>query len=292
MKPATVKAAGHTAPPPLLPLDAQRQRLRAVAQRLLGSPVEADAAVEETLRWSEGDRPPAGERALTDLARVCLDLLRAREARRVDPWDPWAAPDAREERTAAGPGQRTLLLALDGLTPTERLAFVLHDMFAVPYEEVADVLDRTPAAARRLAARGRRRVRGTEEMPEPDLPRQREAVAAFLAAVRRGDTGVLRTLLDPDVLLRADAAAVRAGVRGAHGAGAVSLAFTGPAARVARPALVDGAAGLVVAPDGAPRLVLGFTVLDGRITAIDALAEEAHLDRIELRLPGEALLHP
>ncbi|WP_449345494.1 sigma factor-like helix-turn-helix DNA-binding protein [Streptomyces narbonensis] len=171
---------------------------------------------------------------------------------------------------------------MEALTPPERLAFVLHDLFDVPYEEIAPVLERTPAAARQLAARARHRVRGTEEMPEPDPARQRETVAAFLAAARDGDSEALLALLDPDVALRADPTAVRAGMRTAHGAGTVALALAGPI-REARQALVDGAAGLVLTRGGRPDTVFAFTVLEGRITSVDVLADEGHLGRLTVR---------
>lgn len=243
---------------------AGRSRLEAVAYRMLGTPDEAGEAVEEALREA-ARRPTAGERPLDTLARICLARLRARETHRTarwDPWDPWDTPAVRPGPGAgpAGPPDPALLTALDTLTPPERIAFVLHDLFDVPHEEVAPVLDRTPAAARQLAARARHRVRGTEEMPEPDPARQRETVAAFLAASRGGDSEALLALLDPDVALRADPTAVRAGMRTAH-----------------------GAAGLVLTRDGRPDTVFAFTVLDGRITSVDVLADEGHLSRLTVR---------
>ncbi|MFI8517809.1 RNA polymerase subunit sigma-70 [Streptomyces sp. NPDC085481] len=235
-----------------------RTRLRAVAYRLLGSYGEADAALREAgLRLSRAD---SDERDRTVVARVCLERLRSREAHSADPPDPWAP------------------------TPAERVASVLHDAFAVPFDEIAPIVERTPAAARQLVVRARRRMQGTEEMPEPDPRRQREVVTAFLAAARGGDLDELLALFDGDVVLRADAEAVRTGTRPAHGARAVARGLAARA-RESRPALVGGAAGLAWAPDGTPRTVFGFTVLEGRITAVDAIADREHLDRLDLRLP-------
>ncbi|MET9377666.1 sigma factor-like helix-turn-helix DNA-binding protein [Streptomyces sp. NPDC002992] len=278
-------------------------RLRAVAYRMLGSFAEADDAVREArLRLSRsgsgsldlGPGDPA-DRPITAVARVCLDLLRSREARRGDPWDPWGAgepgqphrpeqvTDPEERALLADPAGPAMLSALDTLTPAERLAYVLHDLFAVPFEEIAPIVERTPAAARQLAARARRRVQGTEEMPEPDLPRQREVVAAFLTAARSGDVDALLALLDADVVLRTDAEAVRSGAGIAHGALAVAESFAGRG-RSARLALVDGAAGLAWAPAGPPVSVVAFTVIDGRVTALDLLMDPPHLDRLDVQL--------
>ncbi|MEK9524153.1 RNA polymerase subunit sigma-70 [Streptomyces venezuelae] len=271
------------------PFEEHRARLRAVAFRLLGTSEEADAAVEDVRRtWPDRDTPvapgpvPTPYDPVEALARACLDRLRSRESHRErpwDPWDPWASGVPRDPR---GPGEPPPA-ALDGLTPPERLAFVLHDEFSVPYERIGPLLDRTPAAARRLAGRARYRLREAEEMPEWDPPRQRTAVAAFLTAARSGDTAALRALLDPDAALRADATAERTGTAAAHGAAAVAEAV-GPRAGAARKALVDGAAGLAWPAEGAPRLVLVFTVLEDRITAIDALADEDHLARLDLHV--------
>ncbi|MEV4936267.1 sigma factor-like helix-turn-helix DNA-binding protein [Streptomyces zaomyceticus] len=299
----------HTGPAPLF--EEHRPRLRALAYRLLGTSEEADETLEDvrirrTWRAPEdpGGPPTAGpgrsvvpppDDPTSAVARACLDRLRARETHRArpwDPWDPWASggparaggatePDG--PTTADGPEERPLPSALDGLTPPERLAYVLHDEFSVPYEEIAPAVDRTPAATRQLAGRARHRLREAEEMPEPDPSRQREVVAAFLAAARGGDTAALRELLDPEVVLRADTAAVRAGAAAAHGPGAVAEAVVGRAG-TARKALVGGAAGLAWPPEGEPLLVFAFTVLDDRITAIDALSDADHLNRLELRL--------
>ncbi|MET9672009.1 sigma factor-like helix-turn-helix DNA-binding protein [Streptomyces sp. NPDC006482] len=278
-------------------------RLRAVAYRLLGSFTEAEEAVRETARRLAGGGPataPPGR--LTDtLARICLERLRTRETHRSAPWDPWdpwtagAPGEPHRPEQVTDPEQRALLAdapspalltALDALTPSERLAFVLHDLFDIPYEEIAPALERTPVAARQLATRARHRVRGTEEMPEADPARQEEVVAAFLAASRDGDPEALLPLLDPDVALRADTTAVRTGVAAAHGARPVARALAGPT-REARQALLDGAAGLALTREGRPHTVFAFTVLDSLITSVDALADEDHLNRLDVRLRTE-----
>ncbi|MFJ9826601.1 RNA polymerase subunit sigma-70 [Streptomyces sp. NPDC101160] len=227
----------------------------AMAGRLLGSPGEARQAVRM------GATPQ-------DVARTCLDLLRSREARRPvlrDPWDRSLPPGAERD-------------ALDVLTPSERVAFVLHDEFSIPYDDIAPVVERAPAATRRLAARARHRLEGTEEMPAPDPARQREVVLAFRSAARSGDHAALRALLDPDVVLRSDGPATAP----AHGARPVARALA-ERVRATLPALVDGAAGLLrAAPDGRPETAFRFTVLDDRITAVDALSDEEHLARLEL----------
>ncbi|MFE6784014.1 sigma factor-like helix-turn-helix DNA-binding protein [Streptomyces sp. NPDC057680] len=291
---------------PSAPFEELRPRLRAVAYRLLGTSEEADEAVEDVRRTWPARRPPIAPGPVpapydpTDaVARACLDRLRSRETHREhpwDPWDPWASglpnhrgepeddPRSRPEQNhRSGPEPPPPSTALDGLTPPERLAYVLHDEFSVPYERIAPVLERTPAATRQLAGRARYRLREAEEMPEADLPRQRDAVAAFLAAARTGDAAAVRALLDPDAVLRADAAAERTGVTAAHGPGAVAEALARRAG-TARKALVDGAAGLAWPAEGDPVLVFAFTVLEDRITAIDALADADHLGRLRLQL--------
>jgi RNA polymerase sigma-70 factor (ECF subfamily) len=177
-----------------------------------------------------------------------------------------------------------LLVVLDTLAPAERLAFVLHDMFDVPFEEIAPIVGRSPAAARQLASRARRRVRGAEAAPDADHARQRAVVDAFLAAARGGDFQALLAMLDPDVVLRSDQAAVQVGASGElHGAAVVADTFAGRA-RAARPALIDGAAGLVWAPSGVPRVVFGFTIAGGRIVAIDVVADPERLSRLQVAL--------
>ncbi|GGR12466.1 sigma factor-like helix-turn-helix DNA-binding protein [Streptomyces roseolus] len=246
-----------------------RGRLRAMALGLLGSAPEAERAVRTTERalasYGPGPRARRGPGPVPDpgpppeavLARICLGRLRAREARRTDPWDPWAdAPD------------------VPGLTPAERLVLVLHDLHGVPYETLATVLERAPAAVRQIGARARARARGAEEMPAPDPVRLRAAVDAVLTAAREGDTAALRALLDPDAVLRADRGAARGGVRPAHGAPAVARVLA-PRAAAARPVLVDGAPALVAAPDA----VYVFTAPAGPITSIDVLADPPHVSR-------------
>ncbi|MEU7023396.1 sigma factor-like helix-turn-helix DNA-binding protein [Streptomyces sp. NPDC046203] len=258
---------------------ARGPRLLALAHRLLGSPEEAAQAVRAVSRARPAATPAT---APAELTRACLELLRARESLRPVPRDPWdrAWPESRHHH----PGDTDVqdvqddLATLDALTPSERVVFVLHDEFALPYEEIAPIIERTPVATRRLDTRARRRLEGTEKMPEPDPERQRIAVAAFRSAARGGDLAALHALLDPDVVLRSDTGAPPP----AHGARAVARTLA-DRAKAALPASVDGLAGLVrAAPDGTPRTVFAFTVLDDRITAVDALADPAHLSRLRL----------
>jgi RNA polymerase sigma factor (sigma-70 family) len=277
--------------------EAHRSHLRAVAYRMLGSSSEADDAVQEAwLRLSRTDASAVdnlGGWLTTVVARVCLNMLQARTTRREepvgedlpDPVQPDGDDPEQQALQAEGVGL-ALLVVLDTLTPAERLAFVLHDLFAVPFEEIAPILDRSPAAARQLASRARRRLQGAPA-PDTDLARQRAVVDAFLAASREGDFEALVALLHPEVVLRSDQAAVRTGADAeVRGAAAVAATFSGRA-RTARPALVDGAAGAVWAPGGRPRVVFGFTIADGRIVAIDLLADPDHLDRLELTVLGD-----
>jgi RNA polymerase sigma factor (sigma-70 family) len=277
--------------------EAHRSHLRAVAYRMLGSSSEADDAVQEAwLRLSRSDADAVenlGGWLTTVVARVCLNMLQARTTRREepvgqdlpDPVQPDGDDPEQEALLAEGVGL-ALQVVLDTLTPAERLAFVLHDLFAVPFEEIAPILDRSPAAARQLASRARRRLQGAPA-PDTDRARQRAVVDAFLAASREGDFEALVALLHPDVVLRADQAAVRAGAGSeVRGAAAVAGTFSGRA-RTARPALVDGAPGAVWAPGGRPRVGFAFTIADGRIVAIDLLADPERLDGLELTLPGD-----
>jgi RNA polymerase sigma-70 factor (ECF subfamily) len=273
---------------------AHRPRLRAVAYRLVGSLSEADDAVQETwLRLSRAD-PPSGADDLgrwltTVVARVCLDTLRSRAARREEPLgvhlpDPIISlhdtPGPEEEALLAEGVGLALLVVMERLAPAERLALVLHDTFAVPFDQIAAILGRSPAAARQLASRARRRVRGSATLPDADLVRQRKVVDAFLAAARDGDFDALVALLDPEVVVRADWGRVPAGasrmVRGARAVAEQALSFS-RFARFARPALVNGAAGIVAAPGGPPMAVLGFTVRHDSIVEIDILADPARL---------------
>ncbi len=276
-----------------------RSHLRAVAYRMLGSAAEADDAVQEAwLRLSRsgaGGVENLGGWLTTVVGRVSLDMLRARRARREDPLGD-RLPDELASREGGGDPEREALLAdavgpallvvLEILTPAERLAFVLHDLFAVPFEEIAAILGRSEAAARQLASRARRRVQGAPAAADADPGRQRAVVDAFLAAARDGDFDALVALLDPDVVLRADPAAVQAGSAAeVRGAPAVAETFSGRA-RFARPALVDGAAGAVWAPGGRPRVVFAFTIAGGRITGIELVADPERLRRATITLGG------
>jgi RNA polymerase sigma-70 factor (ECF subfamily) len=277
--------------------EANRAHLRAVAYRMLGSPSEADDAVQEAwLRLSRSDTSGVenlGGWLTTVVARVCLNMLAARSSRREEPLgvhlpDPVGGPedgiDPEQEALLADSVGPALLVVLDTLTPAERLAFVLHDLFAVPFDEIAAILGRSPAAARQLASRARRRVQGSSPDPAADLRRQRAVVDAFLAAARGGDFEALLALLDPDVVLRADPAAVQAGAAAeVRGAREVAGTFSGRA-RFARPALVDGAAGAVWAPGGQPRVVFGFTIADGRIVGIELLSDPERLRQLDLAI--------
>jgi RNA polymerase sigma-70 factor (ECF subfamily) len=271
-----------------------RTHLRAVAYRMLGSLSEADDAVQESwLRLSRSDTSGVenlGGFLTTVVARVCLDMLRSRRSRREEPLDlhlpePVVSgadgTDPEHQALLADSVGPALLVVLDTLAPAERLAFVLHDMFAVPFDQIAPIVGRSPDAARQLASRARRRVHGAT-VPDADLTRQRTVVDAFLAASRDGDFDALLALLDPDVVLRADHAAVQVGAsKEVHGAAAVAATFAGRA-RAARPALVNGVAGAVWAPRGRPRIVFDFTMSDGKIVAIELLADPERLRRLDL----------
>jgi RNA polymerase sigma factor (sigma-70 family) len=279
--------------------ETHRDHLRAVAYRMLGSLSEADDAVQESwLRLSRSDTGDVENLAgwlTTVVGRVCLDMLRSRKARREEPWDV-LVPDPVVSREDAGPEHEVLvadavgpalLVVLDTLTPAERLAFVLRDMFALPFGEIAPIVGRTEAATRQLASRARRRVRGAPVAPDPDVARQREAVDAFLAAARGGDFDALVSILDPDAVLRADRGAALGGsveVRGAAAVAGQALTFSrlGAGGGVVRRALVNGAAGVVGTRDGRPFSVLGFTVVGGRIVEIDILADPVRLARLDL----------
>src|SRR4051812_15836418 len=270
-----------------------RPRLRAVATRLLGSGSEADDAVQETwLRLSRTD-PDSVENLggwLTPVTgRVALNMLRSRSTRREEPLDghpgdarPSSDPGPADTAVLADSVGMALVVVLETLTPAERLAFVLHDLFDVPFDEIAPILDRSPAAARQLASRARRRVQGSPPEGGTDPARRQEVVAAFLAASQSGDFAGLLALLDPDVVLRADAAAVATGVEAlVCGAEAVAATFAGRA-RAARLALVDGVAQLVWSQGGRPRVVFAFTVDGGSVTAIDLVADPARLGALEV----------
>ncbi|HEU4641831.1 MAG TPA: sigma-70 family RNA polymerase sigma factor [Gemmatimonadaceae bacterium] len=272
-----------------------REHLRGVAYRMLGSLSDADDAVQEGwLRLSRSDASGVenlGGWLTTVVARVCLDMLRTRKSRGEVSLDGHVGEPVVSRDDSTHPEHETLmadsvglamLVVLETLDPAERVAFVLHDMFAVPFDRIASILERSPAATRQLASRARRRVRGTAVVPDADLTRQRQVVDAFLAAARRGDFEALLALLDPDVVVRADRA-VPAGVpREGRGAAALAAGAVKGGARAARPALVDGVVGVVVAPLGRLRMVLRLTIADGRIVEVDAVAEPERLRQIEL----------
>jgi RNA polymerase sigma factor (sigma-70 family) len=278
--------------------EANRIHLRSVAYRMLGSLSEADDAVQEAwLRLSRSDTSAVvnlGGWLTTVVARVCLDMLRSRKTRREEPLDARVPDptvsreggiDPEQEALLADSVGLALLVVLETLVPAERLAFVLHDMFDVSFDEIASIVGRSPAAARQLASRARRRVQGAAAVPEADLSRQREVVDAFLAALRGGDFDGLLAVLDPDLVVRADPAAVAPGasseVHGAQAWAKGALAFS-RGARFARPALVNGAVGVIVAPRGRLFRVLSFTFTRGKISRIDVVADPARLSQLAL----------
>jgi len=274
-----------------------RPHLRSVAYRMLGSLSEADDAVQDT--WLRVSRARTSEIEnlggwlTTIVARVCLNMLRARNARREQALDghipdPLISPDPRsqpeQEALLADSVSLALLVVLDTLSPAERLTFVLHDMFQLPFEEIAPMVGRSPQAARQLASRARRRVKGAEiPAPDPDLARQREVVDAFFQAARGGDFDALVAVLDPEVILRTDFGARRPGApKVFHGAAAVAnqaLIGAMPGAEL-HPALINGTAGVVITVRGRPVAVMGFTVAHGKIVEIDAIAEPRRVEVI------------
>jgi RNA polymerase sigma-70 factor (ECF subfamily) len=275
-----------------------RTRLRAVAYRMLGSLSDADDAVQETwLRLSRSDAGTVdnlGAWLTTVVGRVSLTMLRARQRRRDDPGihvpepilDRVDGTDPEHEALLADSVGLALLVVLEMLNPAERISFVLHDMFAVPFDEIAPIVDRTPEAARQLASRARRRVHGEHTVPDADLDTQRRAVDAFLAAARDGDFDALVAVLDPDVVLRADLGSLAAASREVRGAAAVAgqaLTYRRLGLHM-RPALVNGAAGAVGMRDGEPFSVGGFTVKGGRIVEIDILADPERLRQLDLTI--------
>ena len=271
--------------------EANRTHLRSVAYRMLGSRAEADDAVQEAwLRLSRADTSSVENLSgwlTTVTARVCLDMLRGRKARREEELSPLVPEPAigqesvEHDMLLADSVGAALLVVLETLEPAERLAFVLHDMFAVPFDQIAAIVGRSPAAARQLASRARRRVQGKSEIPDVDVTRQREIVDAFLAASRAGDFDALLAVLDPDVVFRADHIAVKmGGVAQLRGAAAVAETFRGRA-QAAKPALVDGAVGVAVIMGGRLRIMLRLTIAEGRIAAINAIADPAQLRELE-----------
>jgi RNA polymerase sigma-70 factor, ECF subfamily len=272
--------------------EANRPHLRKVAYRMLGSVGEVDDAVQETwLRLSRSDAASVENLRgwlTTVIARVCLDMLRARKSRREEPMGPHvpepAADNAYEREAEMADNVGTaLLVVLETLTPAERLAFVLHDMFAVPFEEIAPIVDRTPAAARQLASRARRRVQGAPA-PDAELGHKRRIVDAFLKAAREGDFEGLLAVLDPDVVFRADAAAQRLGALAeVRGAPAVAEIYKGRA-QAARTAMLDGELGVAVILAGRFRIALRISLAGERIAAIEAVADAEQLAEIDLEV--------
>jgi RNA polymerase sigma-70 factor (ECF subfamily) len=280
--------------------EADRARLRAVAYRLLGSASEADDAVQEAwLRLSRADTGAVENLSgwlTTVVARVCLDMLRSRRSRREQPlalggeFIPDAADPEREALLAESVGL-AMLAVLQRLAPAERVAFVLHDIFGVPFEEIAGIVGRTPVATRQLASRGRRRVQGaSEEGDAADVTRQRDVVEAFFRASRGGDLQALLAVLDPDVALRGDEAAMRMAVRSGWlttpellGADAVAGQFLG-GAQAAQLALIDGMPGAVWATKGTPRVAFAFTIRDGKVVEIALVADPERLSQMTIEI--------
>jgi RNA polymerase sigma factor (sigma-70 family) len=280
----------------------RRTRLRAVAYRMLGSISEADDAVQEAwLRLSRTDTSEVENLdgwLTTVVARVSLNMLRSRNVRREEPLgvhmpDPIVdradGTDPEHEALLADAVGLALLVVLETLSPAERLAFVLHDMFALPFDQIAPIVDRSPEAARQLASRARRRVQAENPVSDADPQTQREVVDAFLAAARDGDFDRLVAVLDPDVVLRADLGPLAGGSREVRGAETVAGQAVGYS-RIGlhlRPALINGAAGLVSTRDGQPFSVGGFTIRDRKIVAIDILADPERLQRLDLTILEE-----
>ena len=278
-----------------------RPHLRAVAYRMLGSLSDADDVVQETwLRLSRSDADSVENMRgwlTTVVARLCLDELRARKSRREDYAGEWlpepivtpeSGADPEHEALLADSVGLALLVVLETLTPAERLAFVLHDMFALPFEEIAPIVARSPVATRQLASRARRRVQGATQHPQADPKEQRALVDAFLAAARGGDFDALVAVLDPDVVFRIDrgllpvAAREPAVVRGAAEVARTALRRGAPFARFCRPAIVNGAVGAVVVPGDRPIAVVGFTIADGLIVELDLIADPDKLGAVSL----------
>jgi RNA polymerase sigma factor (sigma-70 family) len=277
--------------------EANRGHLRSVAYRMLGSQAEADDAVQEAwLRLNRADTTEVQNLAgwlTTVVARVSLDMLRTRKTRREAAIDALPAPVVERAAETAGPEHQAeladavgpaLQVVLEMLTPAERLAFVLHDLFGVPFDEIAVILDRSPDSARQLASRARRRVRGASPTEEADRERQREVVSAFLRASRGGDFEALLKVLDPDVVVRADATSVKMGSEPeVRGATAVLNTFLGRAVG-AQPAIINGVPGAAWAPGGKLRALICFTVADGKVVAIDLVADTERFDQLDIEL--------
>ena len=275
--------------------EANRTHLRAVAYRMLGSTTEADDAVQESwLRLSRSDTTVIDNLVgwlTTVVARVSLDMLRSRTIRRAEPLDE-QPHDRHSDATETDPEQQALmadsvglalLVVLDTLTPAERVAFVLHDMFGMPFDEIAPIVGRSPVATRQLASRGRGRVQGVTRVPDSDLARQRQIVTAFLAASRGGDFDALVAVLDPDAVLRADEAALRTGASEAVGAKAVAENFFGRA-HAAQLARIDDTIGLVWARGGETRVVFAFTITDDLVARVDLIADADEIRQLDIAI--------
>jgi RNA polymerase sigma factor (sigma-70 family) len=284
--------------------EAERPQLQAMAYRMLGSLPEAEDAVQESwLHLVRADRSTVknpGAWLTRAVARICLDMLRARKLRREEALEAFVPESITREQSGFDPEEEAeladsvglaLLVILDRLSPAERLAFVLHDIFAIPFEVIALILERGVPATRQLASRARRRVRGAETASNEDVIRSREVVTAFLTASREGSFETLLTLLDPDVVWRADRVAVSRGVaEEIRGAASVARLLTGRTrlgTRFARPVLVDGTVGVVVAPRGRLLLLLRLMIRGGKIVEIEAVADPAHLHQVRLAVPDD-----
>ena len=282
-----------------LSFEQQRPHLQAIAYRMLGSVGEAEDAVQEAwLRLSRADAAAVtnvGGWLTTVVGRICIDMLRARRTRNEDYVGTWIPEPVVSDDAATDPAQQAeladtvglaLLVVLELLTPAERLAFVLHDMFGLAFEEIAPIVDRSPAATRQLASRARRRVRGAAPTPDADLAGQRRIVSAFLAASRAGDFEALLEVLDPEVVFRIDTGRnhpfARPPIVGAKQVANAVMARGRPFAPMGRPALVNGAIGVLVGPADAPIAVAGCTVANGRIIALDLIIDRQKLARIDI----------
>jgi len=281
---------------PLDAFDALRSQLRGIAYRMLGSLSEADDAVQETwLRLQRSDAAAIenlGGWLRTVISRICLNMIRDRQHRLADPLDAFHPEPVISQEAGSDPEYEALLadavgfalqVVLSELTPAERLAFVLHDMFAVPFGDIAEMLERSPDATRQLASRARRRVRGATPLPDPDIERQRRVVDAYFAASREGDIDALIGILDPEVVLRAHRSGSEPLVlRGAGNVAGGALAARQHAAHV-QPVLVNGSAGVVAFDDGRPFAILAFTVVNDRAVAIDIFNDAEHVPRLLAR---------
>jgi RNA polymerase sigma factor (sigma-70 family) len=275
--------------------EAYQSEMRALAYRMLGSVTEADDAVQEAwIRLHRSDVTKVdnlGGWLATVVGRICLDMLRSRTARREEPFharpsDPITSPADSPEQQAllADSIGLALLIVLDTLTPAERLAFILHDMFAVPYDDIAQILDRTPAATKMLASRARRRVQTASTIPETNLTRQRAVVDAFLAASRRGDFEALVRMLDPDAVLRVDRMAVEVGGAQPVTGGTAVAEQLYPRAKTLQLAQIDGRIGAAWASDGRPRVLFDFTLAQDRISAVEIIADPDRIERLDVEL--------